>query len=197
MWFEDNDQYVRAPTPEGFNKLVQALEDNDSVLFESISLPSSKTNTKPVNDYSPTVNTSQEMVVPKLNIDLNIEDDFTDEDDFMEMTDVTERDPQILQDELAELEMESARKDEIIRQKDEQILMLQKELDQLLKGKGSKIPRPATVNCRISESAEFYKDKYNKVLNDFESLKESLSADGKLRVVSSRSARAFKPEFDI
>ena len=41
MWLPDNDQYVRAPTPKAFDRLVQNLEDNDSVLFESIALPKS------------------------------------------------------------------------------------------------------------------------------------------------------------
>ena len=188
MWFEDNDQYVRAPTPEGFNRLIQQLEDNDCVLFESIALPSSKS--KPAETVTPVA--SQELIIPKLDIDLDM-DDFTD-DDPMVTPKEEERDPQVLQDELAELEMESARKDEIIKQKDQQILTLQRELDELLKGKDSKLERPATANY---ETAEFYKDKYHKVMMDFDSLKKSLSADGKIRTVSARSARVFKPKFDI
>ena len=35
---DEDNQYVRARTPESFNRLVQGLEDNDSVLFESIRL---------------------------------------------------------------------------------------------------------------------------------------------------------------
>lgn len=190
MWFEDNDQYVRAPTPEGFNRLVQQLEDNDSVLFESISLPSSKSASKSTETIPP--ETSQEPVVPKLNIDLDM-DDFTDDDDPVMTIDKDERDPHVLQDELAELEMESSRKDEIIKQKDEQIRMLQKELDDLLRRKESKPDRPATANY---ETAEFYKEKYNKVMKAFNSLKDSLNADGKIRTVSARSARVInKPKF--
>ena len=35
---DEDNQYVRARTPESFDRLVQNLEDNDSVLFESIRL---------------------------------------------------------------------------------------------------------------------------------------------------------------
>jgi hypothetical protein len=40
MWTEEGGAFVRAPAPQNFDRLVQALEDSDSVLFESISLPS-------------------------------------------------------------------------------------------------------------------------------------------------------------
>lgn len=40
MWYEENDQFVRAPTPQTFDNLVQDLEGRDSVVFESIRLPS-------------------------------------------------------------------------------------------------------------------------------------------------------------
>jgi hypothetical protein len=37
MWYGNDEQLVRAPTPLAFDKLVQNLEDNDSVMFQSIS----------------------------------------------------------------------------------------------------------------------------------------------------------------
>ena len=46
MWYEENDQFVRAPTPQAFDSLVQNLEARDSVMFESIRLPSSKNGTR-------------------------------------------------------------------------------------------------------------------------------------------------------
>ena len=46
MWYEENEQFVRAPTPQGFDDLVQDLEARDSVVFESIQLPSSKNGTR-------------------------------------------------------------------------------------------------------------------------------------------------------
>ena len=42
MWREEEDRYVRFPVPEAFDKLVQRLQNEDTVLWESISLPSLK-----------------------------------------------------------------------------------------------------------------------------------------------------------
>ena len=46
MWYEENDQFVRAPTPQAFDSLVQNLEARDSVMFESIRLPSANNGTR-------------------------------------------------------------------------------------------------------------------------------------------------------
>ena len=36
MWKEENDHFQRAPTPKLFDKMIADLEDNDSVLFQSM-----------------------------------------------------------------------------------------------------------------------------------------------------------------
>jgi DNA repair exonuclease SbcCD ATPase subunit len=40
MWVSKGEAIARAPTPPGFENMAQKLEDGDSVLFQSISIPS-------------------------------------------------------------------------------------------------------------------------------------------------------------
>lgn len=39
MWYEKEDRFVRAPSPKGYKELIMQLEIDDTVLFESVSLP--------------------------------------------------------------------------------------------------------------------------------------------------------------
>lgn len=74
MWYEENDQYVRAPTPQSFDNLVQNLEDRDSVMFESIRLPSRndvRSSTKSVINEEP-------VAPPKMASPVASDDDFDD-----------------------------------------------------------------------------------------------------------------------
>lgn len=100
MWYEEQNQFVRAQTPQTFDRLVQQLEDGDSVLFESISLP--KKGPKPNPDSSTPVNDASNTKTTNLvsgessSIDLNnsnsqnylneenLSDDFLDEDDSLQ-----------------------------------------------------------------------------------------------------------------
>jgi hypothetical protein len=84
------------------------------------------------------------------------------------------------------------RKMEIIRVKDQQIMLMEQQLIDLRK----EIEKSGKeVHITGSETAEFYKKKFTDVTQEFEDLKRSLVEDGRLRKVSARSARAVRPHF--
>jgi hypothetical protein len=178
MWYAQEDEYVRAPTPAHFDRLVDQLEDGDSVLFESIRLPSS--------DDPP----GEPASLPTLEIGEPLEDQEVDlSDDLMTIPtdDFDGFGLPALRAKLIELETEGAQKLQLIQQKDREILALEQ---QLASQHGPKSPQAAKRG-----TAEFYKLQYEAALRDLENLKASLRQDGKVRTVSARSARAIKPKF--
>jgi hypothetical protein len=52
MWSERQKGFVRIPVPKTFDRQVEQLENSDSVMFESISLPSLQRHTGPTIDLS-------------------------------------------------------------------------------------------------------------------------------------------------
>ncbi|OHT03397.1 hypothetical protein TRFO_29200 [Tritrichomonas foetus] len=231
MWYEEENQFVRAPTPKTFDRLVQQLEDNDSVLFESISLPKSnpssnqpsnlpsieknaavsppKKNTPTKRSYQSTPRAPQTPDSTNSNEIEELSDDFIDDFDeepkdeensaIRDSVDTMKNinhDNEIeesldeLKEKLRKLEIEGDRKLEIIRTKDQQILILQHELAEAqarVNGEGS-------VPSRSQESVEFYKGRFESALQDLENLKKSLKKDGKIKRVSARSARPITPK---
>jgi hypothetical protein len=187
MWYEaDESHFVRAETPPGFDEMVQRLEDADSVLFESVTLPSvSALIAKQDAVASPSL--EPEIAVPRIEVEtaqMEFSDDFEDTD----TQELAEDDLTVLKSLLADLKLEGTRKAKIIASKDSQIASLQRELAQLEARKG----RVGFPNRSFRESADFYKSQYEKTLADLEMLKKSLSDDGRLKRVSARSARAIK-----
>jgi hypothetical protein len=88
------------------------------------------------------------------------------------------------------LEFEGSQKTAAIRARDELIESLETKLSELQRNKGKSgkaFPRHA------SETVEFYKSRYENVLLELQTLKTSLSEEGKLKKVSARSARAIRP----
>lgn len=155
MWYEENDQIVRAPTPKAFDRLVQDLEDGDSVLFQSISLPKSNT---------PKTEESVE----------NISDDYIADEDG-------DGDVEELLKQIAEVKSLNKRKDEMIAQRDEQIESLQKQIDQLKipqrramtsHGKRTKIGADTD-----DDKKDYWKKNYESALFKYEKLQEVLSFD--------------------
>lgn len=153
MWYEENDQIVRAPTPKAFDRLVQDLEDGDSVLFQSISLPKSNT--------------------PKA--EESVDDYIPDEDED------GDGDVEELLKQISEVKSLNKRKDEMIAQRDEQIESLQKQIDQLKipqrramtsHGKRTKIGAGAD-----DDKKEHWKKNYESALLKYEKLQEALSFD--------------------
>jgi chromosome segregation ATPase len=117
--------------------------------------------------------------------DLSLSEPFLEEEDSVTSGSLPE-----LRAQLSKLELEGAQKTDLIRQKDELIEELEERLSglQRKKGKLGKVVRPST-----SETIEFYRSRYENVLLQLQSLKTSLSEEGKLKKVSARSARAIRP----
>jgi hypothetical protein len=185
MWYEAEDQFVRARTPAVFDKLVQQLENADSVLFESLSLPRSSLAQNPRRrSAQPPQSPPTPTGAPKLHIgDLDFTDPLPDDDD-------PESDLAALRDRLRDIEIMGLRKMEIIRAKDQQIMLMEQQLTDLRKA----MQKPGKeVQTSDSQTAEFYKKKFADVKQEFEDLKRSLVEDGRLRKVSARSARAVRP----
>jgi hypothetical protein len=185
MWYSKEDQLVRAPNSAVFDKLVGKLEDSDSILFESISIRS-WAGLKSANSSA-----RQSTQIPDLGfstlLNLKISDRLSeDEDDDLPVS------VPALRHHLRSLELEGAQKTELIREKDELIQSLEKRLAELKRTKGA---TGKILSTNTSETVEFYKSRYENVLLELQNLKTSLSADGRLRRVSARSARAIKPCF--
>jgi hypothetical protein len=110
-------------------------------------------------------------------------DPFRDDDD-------PDSDLTVLRNRLRDIEIMGLRKMEIIKGKDQQIMLMEQQLADLRK----EMQKPRKdVQISDSETAEFYKKKFTDVMKEFEDLKRSLVEDGRLRKVSARSARAVKP----
>lgn len=221
MWYEEQNQFVRAKTPQTFDRLVQELEDGDSVLFDSISLPKSNPNsqnqapppTQEKNKQKIPVRTSLKNINSNSELDNELCDDFikdNDDDDIDDIDILTEMrdannkpvDNRIdkketliqLKDKLRKVELEGKKKLEILRSKDQQILALQRELNEAQARKdGGDL---AQSQSRSHESVEFYKGMYESALLDFENLKKSLKADGKIKRVSARAVKPITPKLN-
>jgi hypothetical protein len=106
MWYEQRNGFVRVPVPTTFDRRVEQLENRDSVLFESISLPS----------LAPGATTKSSRSQNKRVIDLS--DDFVSDDEPVDSVDLQRRE---LLDRVHRLEAEC-------RQKDAEIARLREEL---------------------------------------------------------------------
>ena len=98
----------------------------------------------------------------------------------------------LVKEKLRKTELEGKKKLEILRSKDQKILALQRELNEAqarLNGEDQ-----IQSQSRSQESVEFYKGKYESALLDFENLKKSLKADGKIKRVSARAVKPITPK---
>ncbi|EAX94317.1 hypothetical protein TVAG_466750 [Trichomonas vaginalis G3] len=191
MWYEDDNQFVRAPTPKTFDNLVQDLEGRDSVLFESIALPSS-------NRGRSSVQKSTDSFTPKKSNPIEVTSSimaglqnfsFADEDPSLDFTIQTNQRRQAmeeasnLQKKISELEFTLREKEAILEEKDEII----QDLKDHLKGKQV---RPNTTN----DANTMYKEKYNMVIKELTDLKRQLAMQGKVRRVKARALQPVHPD---
>jgi hypothetical protein len=165
MWVTNGDAVVRAPTPQNFDRLVQKLEDDDSVLFQSVSLPSASAFP---DGQSPSALPSRPQTARAGQKPAAVGEGTPPSDDLPN-----------LRARLRELELAGAQKDQTLREKDEQIAALEERL----------------AGLTDSEAVPVYKARYEGVLTEFEQLKKSLADAGKLRKVPRKSAREMKPFF--
>ena len=208
MWYEEQNQFVRAKTPQTFDRLVQELEDGDSVLFDSISLPKSNPNIQNQSLPPSQEQTRKEVLNKSSSEPINSNDNLNDDNDEIDdldnlismrdasnkITSKSEKKELIIQlkEKLRKTELEGKKKLEILRSKDQKILALQRELNEAqarLNGEDQ-----IQSQSRSQESVEFYKGKYESALLDFENLKKSLKADGKIKRVSARAVKPITPK---
>jgi hypothetical protein len=174
MWYEDHQQFVRAPVPPSFDRLVDKLQNGDSVLFESISLPLLAS----FPDDKPKTGRPQTALTPRGDSIPDLSDDFMS-DDEPEKPHATSAELQLraLLDRVHELEASNQRKDE-------EIARLQNKLHSR---KGSR-----SSDSNGSADAEFYKTQYERMKAQYEKLKEVVAPDGKGKRGKRRSAGGLK-----
>jgi hypothetical protein len=168
MWNEENNRFFRSAVPKSFDRAVDRLQNRDSVIFESISLPSlvdhgdvapGRPRTPPTHFYDPLFDVGRRAT--RSDIDVTIETPGTD--------------PAFLLDRIKELERENA-------QKDKEITALHQQLQKLRHT--SKIP----IHNSASDDA-FYKDQYEALKFQYDKLREALVVSGKLKKVRVKSSQ--------
>ena len=178
MWYEEENKFIRAPTPKSFDNLVQNLENRDSVLFESVALPSAKR--EETNETQP-IEAPSSMMGDLQALDLSEGDsalDFTAKNEAREQL---QEEVYNMQKLISQLEFTLREKEAIIEEKDEEISELKKRLKN--KNQNQKQSRPLTTN----DANQIYKEKYQNVIKELTDLKKSLASQGKVRRVKSRA----------
>ena len=168
MWYEDEDRFVRAPVPKTFDALVEQFQNDDSVLWESISLPEPK---QEVNQHS------SEHSRRSSTHSMSSNNEFCE----IESVQSNPEQPNVgdLLARIAQLEREN-------RDKDKKISHLQHEI--------RKIKKKQTLRKGESRAVDenYFKQQYEKTKMQYDKLKEALMADGKLKRVKVRAARAVR-----
>lgn len=180
MWYQENNNLIRAPVPPSFDTCLKNLEDNDSVLFESVSFPC----IKPVQKNDP-----KRKVAPQISRPITPKDaNANDSNEFISSdtnTFLTRQQNSIKQDELIQkiqfLEQSN-------QQKDLEIKRLQNEIIKLKRLKP--IEKKKTELASNSEKMIiFYKTKYEQLKEQFEKFKENLASDGKIKKYRLKTAK--------
>jgi hypothetical protein len=156
VWYEEENQYVRAPTPQAFDRLVQNLENNDSVIFQSIALPSSTRRSEPDEP----------------------EDSMSGDSGFMaaDLSDMEGEEVEDIKKRIAEVTALNRMKDDMIRIKDEQIAELQRQINSIQGAPARAMTAQTRRSGPDSDLVAFYKSQYESTLFKFEKLKEALAA---------------------
>lgn len=170
MWYEEKDRYVRVPVPKSFDTLVENLQNRDSVLWSSISLPTLKSTQSPSK-------CDEEKSLFSLN------DSFSDSDDLVTPEPVDFERERLL-NRIRDLEQQN-------REKDSLISTLQTEVKKLRQIANEK-RRVMTQNGANPRDVEFYRERYEMMRTQFERLKEALAAGGKMKRVPASSVRTVK-----
>lgn len=190
MWYEQKEGYMRAPVPSAFDHLVRELEEDDSVVFNSISLPS----LHPQRAESPRLSSNkkteqksndQQGVRHWRDTLFELSDDFISSEDEQEIAPPTTTpvDVQSLLNRIQELE-------EMNQQKDDKIATLQKKITEYRSK--SQIRQQKPKSAIPERNNMFFKEKYEKTKMELDRLKEALAVDGKIKKVSRKSAHAIK-----
>ena len=195
MWYEENDQFVRAPTPQGYESLVSELQERDSVVFESISLPKpsksaleSKVSliSATKDDESPRLAFNEAAYggcVPIPESEAKISFSYSPtrrQNNSIDSFVIDDADADLVSDlqrRIEALERENIEYEKELNEKDNRICELEEEL---------------RVSSRANESLEKYKALYESTLNELTALKEALNNEGKIKKVKLCSAKRIR-----
>jgi hypothetical protein len=180
MWYEERNQFVRAPVPKAFDRLVEKLQNSDSVLFESISLPS--LSALAYHDCPAKTGRSQTALSNRRESIIDLSDDFLS-DDEPETPSAKTADLQLraLLDRVHELEAQN-------KKKDEEISSLKRQLEP----QNDKGRRVSEGDASGVADTLFYKTQYERIKIQYEKLKEALAGEAKLKRIALRSASSHK-----
>jgi hypothetical protein len=167
MWNEENHRFVRSAVPKSFDRAVDRLQNRDSVMFESISLPSladhaNSTDAPPGRSRTP----PSRFTDPLFNIGEPTQSNDT-------------HDAASLLDRIQQLEAQNA-------QKDKEIASLQQQLQKLRHASNLAIHKSS------SDDITLYKDQYEALKFQYDKLREALAVNGKLKKVRVKSAQMRK-----
>jgi hypothetical protein len=179
MWYEERNQFVRAPVPKSFDLLVKKLQDNDSVLFESISLPSLVAVTEGHSDSR--TPRSKTALTPRRDPIIDLSDDFlSDDEDEAPAATTVELQLRALLDRVHELEADN-------KKKDDEIAFLRQQLGL------PKLRRSSAGDAsNASSDALFYKTQYEMMKVQCDKLKEALTGEAKGKKVPARPTYSHK-----
>jgi hypothetical protein len=155
MWFERHDGLVRIPVPRTFDQRVEQLENRDSVMFESISLPSLRPSSRSGSGRSH--GSQHERKDPAI----DLSDDFSsDHGAAAPSTATVDLQLRAILDRVHELEAEN-------RQKDAEIGHLREHL--------------ARQRAPDELRPDPFRERYEKMKLQYDKLKEALAMEGRVR----------------
>ena len=216
MWYEEENQLIRAPVPESFDLCVKKLEDEDRVLFESISLPSFSSLSKKSPEKNKRTASSnfqsgcskssekKESIIIEDDFisDYNSESGFDDYEDELKpqpMPPLKKEKEKIKVVKTAKTSNHSINKTNELYQKikhleqvnllkDQKIECLQKELQRLRQTR-AKTERRTGISPPKDHMIMYYKTKYEKILEEYEKLKGVIGSDVRPRINNIKAAR--------
>ena len=205
MWYEDGDKFSRVNVPETFDNLAQKLENNDSVLYQSINLSSTARDSlsstvfqqqlqkeRENDSLNQTGNSSEISDEQNSTIDsLNLSKDYPLDTSF-EFTTSSKLDARF---ESTEGSTEGS-KDIVAKLKNRlmELLRISSEQDAILKEKESRIEDlEIQIGALNIEPPKDYKALYQSTKLEYDNFMKSLDKKGMVRTVSSKSVRQIIP----
>jgi chromosome segregation ATPase len=171
MWVEENHHFVRMPVPKSFDRCVDRLQERDSVLFASISLPS-------ILDAAASETPTRRSKTTLSQVRHPLSDVSTSPQSVDSGSKAEDSEKAALLRRIQELEEESA-------QKDQEIARLQHQLQKKISVHNQPPPKVETDDLNYKQEYEALKFQYDK-------LREVLAVNGKVRRIRVKSAQAVK-----
>ena len=189
MWYGDDEQIQRAPTPQSVERRLNELEERDSIIFESIALPKKQrpnttgrqavASAPPMRIKSPSDDSMQSLDFDDdFDVDLEFSDDFFSsdfEDSKPKRPSPPTPDPTEMRKRLEQLERESQRLEIDIKNRELLIKGLRDRVQEMEKGRDE------------------FKGRYEETKYELDSLKEALRAEGKMKVMKVKRTQQIHP----